>query len=145
MKGKSGMVEGSSSSNQPDYQALEIPTKSPSEFSYTERRADLLQQVLDLGHPSMINQTEAAERYEISQQQVSKDLDRLGEYIESNLGARRDLITESVYHRAIRGLLEEGEYRDAARTVSDWNEYLMDRKYLDELAEQVERLEEQQR
>lgn len=94
--------------NQPDYAALEIPTKPLTEYSYAERRAELLQRVLDLGHPSLVHQGKAAECYDVSQQQISKDLDRLGEYIESNLGARRDLITETVFHRSIRGLLEEG-------------------------------------
>lgn len=109
-------------STQPDYDALHIPTKPPTEYSYAERRAELLQTVLDLGHPSLINQTQEAERYGVSQQQISKDLDRLAEYIDANLGKRRELITEAVYHRTIRGLLEEGEYRKAAQTVSDWNE-----------------------
>jgi len=89
----------------------------------------------------MLNQTEQAERYGVSQQQISKDLDRLAEHIEASLGNHRDLVTESVYQRAIRGLLSEGEYRKAAMTVKDWNDWLVERKDLQELEARLERLE----
>ena len=130
------------SSSQPNYDALEVPTKPPTEYSYVERRSELLQQIRDLGHPSLINQTQEAERYGVSQQQISKDLDRLAEYVNASLGDRRELVTEAVYHRAIRGLLEEGEYRKAAQTVSDWNEWIDNHQELAELEARLERLEE---
>ena len=136
---ESDVVTGS---NTPDYAAVEVPTKDPSEYSYVERRAELLQQILDLGHPAMINQTEQADRYGVSQQQISKDLDRLAEHVEASLGARRDLVTEAVFHRSIQGLLDNGEYRKAARTVADWNEWLVERNDLLEFEERLTRLEE---
>jgi len=135
---ESAIVENSSS---PDYTAIPIPSKNPAEYSYVERRAELLQQVRDLGHPSMIHQGEAAERYGVSQQQISKDLDRLAEHIEASLGDRRDLVTEAVFDRAIRGLLAEGEYRKAVTSVKDWNEWLDQRKDLRELEARLDRLE----
>ena len=141
---KPGDDEVVGSSNQPDYEAIEIPSKPPTEYHYTERRAELLQQIKDLGHPALLNQTEQAERYGVSQQQISKDLDRLAEHILADLGERRDLITEAVFHRAIRGLIEEGEYRKAAQTVADWNEWVDERKDLLELQEQVKKLAEAQ-
>jgi len=49
-------------------------------------------------------------------------------------------VTESVFQRSIVALLEEGEYRKAAQTVKDWNEWLTERKELDELAEELELL-----
>lgn len=130
--------------NQPDYDALEVPSKRPTEYSYAERRRDLLLQVRDLGHPSMINQTEAADRYGVSQQQISKDLDRLAEYVDARLGDRRELVTEAVFHRAIQGLLEEGEYRKAAQTVSDWNEWIDNHQELAELQERLAAVEQSQ-
>lgn len=42
----------------------------------------------------------------------------------------------------IRGLLDEGEYRKAAQ-ASDWNEWLIERKGLPELAEEIEELKAQ--
>ena len=72
--GRSSVV---GSSNQSDFAAVSIPSEPPTEYDHVERRAELLQQVRDLGHPSMIHQGEAAERYGVSQQQITKDLDRI--------------------------------------------------------------------
>jgi len=74
------------------------------------------------------------------QQQISRDLDDIADFVSENLGRRRDLVTESVFQRSITALLEEGEYRKAAQTVKDWNDWLTDRKELDELAEELELL-----
>ncbi len=137
--GRSSVVE---SSNQPNYAAIEIPSKPPTEYNHVERRAELLQQVHDLGHPSMIHQGEAAERYGVSQQQISKDLDRIAEYVEENLGARHELSIDAVFQRSIRGLLEEGEYRKAARTAKDYDEWVTGRTDLEEIREQLEFLKE---
>jgi len=126
------------SSSQPDYAAVNIPSKPPTEYGHVERRAELLQQVRDLGHPSMIHQGEAAERYGVSQQQISKDLDRIAEYVDENLGARHELTIDAVFQRSIEGLLEEGEYRKAARTAKDYDEWVTSRTDLDEIQEQLE-------
>lgn len=137
--GRSSVV---GSSNQPDYAAVSIPSKAPTEYDHVERRAELLQQVRDLGHPSMIHQGEAAERYGVSQQQISKDLDRIAEYVDENLGARHELTIDAVFQRSIQGLLEEGEYRKAARTAKDYDEWVTDRTDLEEIQEQLEFLKD---
>lgn len=137
--GRGSVVE---SGNQPDYAAARIPSTPPTEYDHVERRAELLQQVRDLGHPSMIHQGEAAERYGVSQQQISKDLDRIAEYVDENLGARHELTIDAVFQRSIEGLLEEGEYRKAARTAKDYDEWVTDRTDLKEIQEQLEFLKE---
>ena len=137
--GRSSVV---GSSNQPDYAAVSIPSEPPTEYDHVERRAELLQQVRDLGHPSMIHQGEAAERYGVSQQQISKDLDRIAEYVEANLGARHELTIDAVFQRSIQGLLEEEEYRKAARTAKDYDEWVTGRTDLEEIQEQLEFLKD---
>lgn len=132
-------------SSEPDYSAVKIPSKPPTEFHWTERRAELLQLIRQVGHPRAINQTELAERYGVSQQQISKDLDRLASHVEEHLGDRRALITESVFHRSINGLLEEGDYRKAAQTVTDWNEWLTEHKDKEEIREEIEALRKEVR
>jgi hypothetical protein len=137
--GRGSVVGGS---NQPDYAAANIPPKPPAEYDHVERRAELLQQVRDLGHPSMIHQGEAAERYGVSQQQISKGLDRIAEHVEENLGARHELTIDAVFQRSIEGLLEEGEYRKAARTAKDYDEWVTGRTDLEEIQEQLEFLKD---
>lgn len=132
--------------NSPDYEHVNIPSKPPSQFSYQERRADLLAQIYDLGHPSMIHQGEAAERYEVSQSQISKDLDRIAESVHEHVVDRdkRAFTVDAVVRRSIRGLLEDGEYRKAAKTAIEWDEWVAEFNDLDDLAERIEQLEQQQ-
>lgn len=126
-----------------DYTAVDLPEEKPrTEYTYVERRAELLQRIQQAGHPRTLNQTEVADTYGVSQQQISQDLDRLAEHISANLGARRDLITEAVFHRAIAGLLEKEEYRKAAQTVKDWNDWLIEREDLRELDDRLAAIEE---
>lgn len=115
------------SSNEPDYSAVELPTKPPTEFHYTERRAELLQLVEQAGHPGVLNQAELADRYGVSQQQISKDLDRLDEYIRERISNRRDLEIGSVLKRCMIGALDEDDYNTARKAAESYNEY-MDRR-----------------
>ena len=130
------------SSNQPDYAAITPTGKPPTEYSYTERRAELLQQIEDLGHPSALNQTELADRYDVSQQQISKDLDRLDEYVRGRLGRRRDLEIGSVLKRCMTGALEEGNWNDARKAATAYDEYLDRRIDTLEVRERIAALED---
>jgi len=137
-----GRETGSRDAGQPDYESLDIPAEPPTEYSWQQRRAELLQLVKQAGHPDALNQTELADRYGVSQQQISKDLDRLAEYVSETLGERRDLVSEAVFHRAMEGLMEQEEYRKAARTAADWNDWLDHRVEIAELRERLERVED---
>ena len=130
------------SSSQPDYAAITPSGKPPTEYSYTERRAELLQQIEDLGHPSALNQTELADRYDVSQQQISKDLDRLDEYVRGRLGRRRDLEIGSVLKRCMTGALEEGNWNDARKAATAYDEYLDRRIDTLEFRERIAALED---
>ncbi len=121
---KSTESEVVKSSNEPDYSAVSVPTKAPTEYTYVERRAELLQLVEQAGHPRALNQAELADRYGVSQQQISKDFDRLDEYIRAHLGRRRDLQIGSVLKRCMTGALEEGDYNAARRAAEAYDQYL---------------------
>jgi hypothetical protein len=129
-------------STQPDYSAITPSSKSPTEYSYAERRAEILQQIEDLGHPSAINQTELADRYGVSQQQISKDLDRLDEHVRGRLGRRRDLEIGSVLQRCMTGALEDGDYNAARKAATAYDEYLDRRIDTLEFRKRIERLED---
>lgn len=143
----SEVISGDSEPDSPDYTAVEIPTtKPPDEFTYQERRADLLRQIRDLGHPSMINQVEAADRYGVSQAQISKDLGRLAESVREHVvdRDRRAFTVDSVVRRAIQGLLEEGEYRKAAQTAMEWDEWITEFHDLRQMEQEIEDLKQRQ-
>ena len=116
-------------SNEPDYRATNVPEDKPaSEYSYVERRAEILQLIEEAGHPRAISQTRLADRYGVSQGQISQDIDRLRSYIVDNIDPDTvDGITETVYQKAIKELMSNGEYKDAVKAVESWNDWLMDR------------------
>jgi hypothetical protein len=130
------------SSSQPDYAAITPAAKAPTEYSYAERRAEIYNQIEDLGHPSALNQSELAERYDVSQQQISKDLDRLDEYVRGRLGKRRDLEIGSVLKRCMTGALEQDDFTSARKAATAYDEYLERRMDTLEFRQRISRLEE---
>ena len=134
------------SSNQPDYSAVDLPSKDPTDFSYVERRAELLQRVKEAGEPSVLNQTELADTFGVSQQQISKDLDRLATHIRDRMidRDRRAFVVENVVRRSIRGLLDEEEYRKAAQTAMDYDDWIHDFHDAAEFERRLDELEAQQ-
>jgi len=134
------------SSNQPDYSAVDLPSKDPTDFSYVERRAELLQRVKEAGEPSVLNQTELADTFGVSQQQISKDLDRLAGHVRERMidRDRRAFVVENVVRRSIRGLLNEEEYRKAAQTAMDYDDWIHDFHDAAEFERRLAELEAQQ-
>lgn len=128
-----------------DYRAVEIPTgKDPESYTYHERRAELLGFIEAAGSPRLLNFAAYGRRYGVSREQIRKDVERLGEYM--NDASDTDASTlegEAFLWRCCRELLEDGEYRKAAQTYLDLEEWrrLGD---LEELLERVEALEERQ-
>ena len=134
------------SSNQPDYSAVDLPSKDPTEYSYVERRAELLQRVKEAGEPSVLNQTELADTFGVSQQQISKDLDRLATHVRDRMidRDRRAFVVENVVRRSIRGLLDDEEYRKAAQTAMDYDDWIHDFHDAAEFERRLAELEAQQ-
>ena len=115
--------------NEPDYRMVNVPTdKPPSEYTYVERRAELLQLIEEAGHPRAVSPTRLGERYGVTHSQISQDIDRLRTYIVDNIDSDTvDGITETVYQKAIKELMDNGDYKDAVKAVESWNSWLMDR------------------
>lgn len=132
--------------NTPDYSAVNLPSKDRTEYSYVERRAELLQLIEEAGEPKALNQTELAERYGVTQPQISKDFTRLAEHIHETIvdRDRRAFAVEHVVRRSIRGLLDQEEFRKAASTAMEYDEWLREFHDLDELDDRMRRIEEHQ-
>lgn len=127
-----------------DYSSVAPPDDKPREnYTYIERRAEILQLLERAGHPRALSQSRLADEYGTSRQNIHNDLDVLADHVEETLGSRRELISEQVFHRAILGLLEQEDYRKAAQTVKDWNEWLDDRTDLQHLVDRIEAIEEE--
>jgi len=113
------------SDSQTNYRAVNIPADTaPPDYSYTARRAEILQLVEEAGHPDSLNQSRLADRYDVAPSTISRDFDRIREFIQESIGAHRHAISASVYRKAIREFTERGDYDDAIDAVESWNEWL---------------------
>ena len=139
----SGSTETATDRDVIDYGSVDVPDIEPSEYHYTHRRARLLQLVEEAGHPDALNQTELADRFGVSQQQISKDLDRLATFVRDRLESRdqRAFTVDSVRQRCIREMLDEGEWRHAAKTAIEYEEWAAVLSDLEALHERVAHLE----
>lgn len=121
-----------------DYASVTIPDgKSPTEYTYTERRAEILSLIEEAGHPDQLNQTRLAERYGTSQSNISKDFKRLREHYRQTLGRHRLTISETVYRKAIREYVSRGEYDKAVNILESWNEWLREERVRDTAPEEL--------
>lgn len=115
----------------PDYTRVQPPDdKPPSEYSTHERRADILQAIIEAGEPSAVNQRRLAEEvYDIHESTVSRDIDRLRESINEHLGTSARFTTRTLFQHVVRELLAEDDWRAtkaAWEVAQDWNEWLAD-------------------
>ena len=119
-----------------NYFEVNVPDdKNPQEYSYTERRAEILNLILRKGSPSGINQTHLAKRYDVSQPMISKDFDVLGDCVNDRIGNAAKLQTRAAFNRIFEDLIEaededgNPDYRAkkwAWDMVMDFNEWLGD-------------------
>jgi hypothetical protein len=105
-----------------------------------ERRAVLLDRILDAGHPRALDATQEdlADEFGVSQSTISDDVQILLEWMGDNLTRDSFALMDMVYRSSVRNLMEDGEYRDAARTVSDWIETLADIGAVDRVPDRVD-------
>ena len=126
--------------NDVDYRSVDIPdSKPPEEYHWTERRAEILQLIEKAGHPDSISPTRLADRYDVSKSQISQDKSRLQEFIVEQIDEPAvDAITSTVFQTAVQELMDNDEYRKAAKTVADWNDWLADRGHVEREPDRLE-------
>jgi len=127
-----------------DYFSVKIPdNKEPKEYSFVERRADILNMILEAGHPRAISQSELAVKYGVSQVTIHNDFEALATFYENTSDRKTvNFITESVYQKSIAALMKQGEFFKASRILEMWNNWLFNmgkiKKSPDELAQKIE-------
>jgi len=114
-------------SNNPDYYHVDVPSgKNPEDYTYVERRSEILGLILDRGSPMGVKQVRLAERYDVSESQISQDMDRLRSHVDNHLGRSAKMTTRALYQKAIENLRQDGEYREAFEVAMEWNRWLQD-------------------
>lgn len=116
------------SDKNPNYLAIDPPDGKPVEdYSPPERRAEILQLLIEAGSPFAIKQCRLADRYGVHESTISRDMDRLRESVDHHLGADAKLTTRAVFEKTVRELQAEGEWKSAWDVVMDWSSWLADR------------------
>ena len=119
-----------------NYDEVEIRDVPREDYTFGERRKEIMETMLESGGPGAINQTQLGEVYGVSQQQISLDLDRINEFMEEKLGNRIWLETESAYSKIFYELMEQGNYSQAWRVHESLHKILERRGKLDNHASQ---------
>lgn len=94
----------------PNYSELSPPdNKSPQDYTYAERRAEIYRMIEDAGHPRNLerSQRELAKRYGCTQQNISNDFQRLREYEVNRNGNRNISMTRWLGSKAVRENVEQ--------------------------------------
>lgn len=90
-----------------DYRSIDLPDEEPyEEWTYGQRRAFLLEEVKEVGHPRLLHNSELADQFGVNPSTITRDLDVLGEYVGEQVGDRRQLTTASVVNRCIAELIK---------------------------------------
>jgi len=112
--------------NHPDYMEVVIPDdKARTDYSWQQRRAELLQAMIRKGHPRL-NQSQFARKYDVSQQQIYEDLQVLKAYMAENIDRDFKAWTSTLLRGAIESLVDKGEEERAVRVLGEWKEFLFD-------------------
>lgn len=107
--------------NEPDYHTIRIPEdKDPSDYKWPERRAEILQIIERRGDPHTVNQTALADRYGVTQSQISKDIKKLGEHVRTSLGNKAEMTAWAAFKAALADCDDAMDRFDLVMKWMDW-------------------------
>jgi hypothetical protein len=111
-----------------DYSQIPVPDgKPPEEFTYNERRAEILKLLEQKGHQWGFNKAELARRYGIDRKMVYKDFDRVKDWYRDRIGSDAKEASDLAYRRIVQEHMDNGDYEKARRALDSWNSWLEDR------------------
>lgn len=112
---------------------------SPEEAYRPERCAYFYRLVQERGVPDLIDKGEMAELFDISRERVAQDFRNVvTPQITQEISADHRMVSQTVYRKALRELLENGEYAEATKVVDRWNEWLSERGEAETAPEKIE-------
>jgi len=122
-----------------DYSQIPIPDDTlTQDYTYNERRAEILKLIERKGHPWGFNYTQLGERYGVTRQQIAKDFDRLKDWYQDRIGEDATMSSDLAYRRIVQEHMDNGDYEKARRALDSWNGWLEDRGIEDKAADKLE-------
>lgn len=113
----------------PNYPAINPPDdKRPGEYSYVERRAEIYRLIEEAGHPHNLerSQQDLADRYDVSQRMISKDIERLRQFEAEHNSERTKSVTSWLAEKAVMNAIQEDDYETALNIQMRYNSFLFD-------------------
>lgn len=108
-----------------DYSAIPVPDeKRPPEYTYNERRAEILQLIEQKGHPWGFNYSELGRRYDVSHETIRKDFALLKDWYQDRIGEDAKVSSDLAYRRIVQEHMAAGKYDKARRALDSWNDWL---------------------
>jgi len=123
----------------PNYYEVPIPMDKPkSDWNYNERRAFILRRIIEVGDPQLISRTKISNLFDVSQQQISKDINKISKSInqhidESKLKMEIETAFRTIKHKAI----EQDDYNLYRKAVNDWKDWMFQSGHLDREPEKI--------
>jgi len=109
-----------------DYTEIPIPDKPRDEYTYNERRAEILKMIEEKGHPWGFNYSQLGREYGVSHEMIRKDFKRLKEYYRNRVGNEAKEASELAYRRIVKGHMDNNEFDKARKALDSWNSWLQD-------------------
>lgn len=128
-------INGTAEWDGPDYATVRIPSAADRpkwEWSYEERQAFFFDKLRKHGTPDNLpkSQTAYGEEFGVAQQQISKDIERVRQYIAAHAGDRAISKAAMLANRAVEELAED-DPKKAMDTWLDYCEFLFDTGAMD--------------
>lgn len=108
-----------------DYEAIKVPHGTdPKDYSYAERRAEILAMVKERGSPYALKKTSLADRYDVVPSTITKDFKRLASYVDERIGQHAKITARSAMEKAVTELQKEDKWVEAFGVTMEWNRWL---------------------
>ena len=108
------------------------------EATTIQRRDNLLKEIMDKGHPNLIDRELFSKKYNVTPMTISNDIKYLAEEIKKGLGDEAELITKAIYQKAVKEYIKVGKYREAWQIADGYNGWLFDLGIKQKAPEKVE-------
>jgi len=131
-----------------DYLNVEIPEgKDPLDYTYYERRREIIDEIKEVQDPNLVYKTKLAERYDVTKGQITHDFDAIMEYLNrkgwKKNGGRVKLFLDNLFDDIVREKKKQVRHGEATQKelydfVREHARWLMDIGHIDKAADKHE-------
>lgn len=109
-----------------NYKETVVPdNKAPEDYTYNERRAELLQFIIEAGHPDRISRKKMGQRYDCDPTTITNDVQVLGEQI-GELNEDAEMVMSALFRKALKEMAAQDRWKDAVEIGMDYQDWLFD-------------------